>query len=101
MESQPSLTGAQRKRLRGLAHSLEPIVHVGRGGITEEIVQEVRRCLLAHELIKVRLHDPEDKRVMAEMLAQESASACAGLVGHVVILYKRHPEKPRIDLSAE
>jgi len=101
MDAPPLLTGAQRKRLRGLAHALEPVVHVGREGVSAEIVAETRRALLAHELIKVRLHEPEDKRAMAALLSEETGGALAGLVGHVVILYRPHPEKPVIRLASE
>ena len=44
-------------------------------------------------MIKVRLHEPEDKRAMAEALAKATSSALCGLVGHTVILYKPKPPK--------
>jgi RNA-binding protein len=92
----PSLTGAQRQRLRGLAHSLEPVVQVGHSGVTDAVIEAVDVALTAHELIKVRLHQPEDKRGDASALAERSAAALCGLVGHTVILYRPHPTKPRI-----
>lgn len=90
------LTGKQRRALRALAHSLEPVVHVGRAGITDAVLSAVSGALLAHELIKVRLQEPEDKRALAAMLAQGTGAALRGLVGHTVILYRPHPEQPRI-----
>ena len=51
--------------------------------------------LAAHELIKVRLHEPEDKQGMADALAGGTASTLCGLVGHTAILYKKHPTQPR------
>ena len=90
------LSGAQRKFLRGHAHGLEPVVHVGRQGVTDQIVAAVGAELLAHELIKVRLHAPEDKKAMAAEIARRCTAELAGLVGHVAILYKAHPESPRI-----
>lgn len=92
----PVLTGRQRKALRGLAHRLEPIVLVGRDGVTDAVVRAVDAALTTHELIKVRLHEPEDKRSAAQALADGAAAALCGLVGHTVILYRPHPERPRI-----
>ncbi|MBK7972744.1 MAG: ribosome assembly RNA-binding protein YhbY [Deltaproteobacteria bacterium] len=94
------LTSKQRKHLRGLAHPLRPVAHVGQAGITAGVVAAVGIALTDHELIKVRLLEPEDKRAMAQELAAETASELCGLVGHTVILYRRHPEKPKIELPA-
>lgn len=92
----PSLTGAQRQKLRGRAHGLEPVVLVGHAGVTDAVVEAVDQALLAHELIKVRLHQPEDKRADAALLAERARAALCGLVGHTVILYRPHPTQPRI-----
>lgn len=94
----PQLNGRQRKALRGLAHNLEPVVQVGQGGISDGVVRAIDAALLAHELIKVRLHQPEDKKAAAQELADRAGAALCGLVGHTVILYRPHPEEPRIRL---
>jgi RNA-binding protein len=94
-----TLTSRQAKQLRGLAHSLDPVVQVGQGGVTDAILRSLDEALLAHELVKVRLHDPEDKHGDAARLAEEAGAALCGLVGHTVILYRPHPEKPRIALA--
>jgi RNA-binding protein len=94
----PVLDSHARKRARGLAHAFEPLVHVGHGGISAGVVAAVNQALLDHELIKVRLHEPEDKTAMARALAEATGSALCGLVGHTVILYRPHPEKPRLSL---
>lgn len=90
------LNGRQRKALRGLAHNLEPLVHVGANGVTEAVLRSVDAALLAHELIKVRLHAPASKHDDAEALANGTSSTLCGLIGHVVILYRRHPERPKV-----
>jgi RNA-binding protein len=95
----PELTGRQRKHLRGLAHALEPVVHVGAAGVTEAVLHAVDGALAAHELVKVRLHEPEDKRGAADALARGTRSALCGVIGHVVILYRPHPDRPKITLG--
>ena len=92
----PPLTGAQRKHLRGLAHRLEPVVQVGHQGVTDGVLDAVHAALTTHELIKVRLHEPEDKKTAAAEIADGTRSAMCGLVGHTVILYRPHPERPKI-----
>lgn len=95
------LTGAQKKYLRGLAHHQKPVVQLGKNGLTEPVLQSIEDALDAHELIKVRLVDPEGrKKELAEEIAGRTGSAWVGLVGHVVTLYRRQPdpEKRTIDL---
>ena len=96
----PELQGAQRKQLRALAHHLTPLVQVGHPGVTDSVAAATSRALLDHELIKVRLHEPEDKNGMALELAQRTQSALCGLVGHTVILYRPHPVHPTIQVQA-
>jgi len=91
------LKGHQRKFLRGLAHGLKPVVQVGQEGVSPGILQAVDRALLDHELIKVRMIRSADKKAMARALAEGTAAHLCGLVGHVAILYRRHPESPTIE----
>jgi RNA-binding protein len=95
-----ALTGKQRQFLRGLAHALEPVVRVGRAGASPSVIEETKRSLNAHELIKVRLdHDDSSER---KALAQELAKACeaevAGTIGKLAILYRPREEDPEIEL---
>jgi len=92
------LFGFQRKYLRGLAHPLKPVVRVGRSGITDEMVCEIQRALEDHELIKVSMHKPEDKKSMARELANRSGAQLAGLLGHTAVLFRSRSEKPTIRL---
>ena len=97
------LTGAQRRHLRGLAHHLRPLVQVGRGGLSEAIVQAIDEALLAHELIKVRIVTEREQRgEWVEEIERRLDCRSAGTVGHVVILYRPHPdpEKRRLSLPA-
>ncbi|MBW2525384.1 MAG: YhbY family RNA-binding protein [Deltaproteobacteria bacterium] len=90
------MQGYQRKYLRGLAHDLKPVVQVGRSGATDAVVQAIDVALCDHELIKVRMYEPEDKRALAAELARATDSVECGLIGHTVILYRRHPDHPVI-----
>ena len=92
----PTLSPQRRLQLRAQAHTLEPVVQVGHGGVSDAVVHAVSRALADHELIKVRLHEPEDKRTMAELLAQQTRAALCGLVGHTVILFRPKPKAQNV-----
>lgn len=94
----PVLTGAQRRFLRRQAHPLKPLVFVGEGGVSPAVLKAVDAALSDHELIKVRLRQPEDKHAAAEGLAAGTGAALCGVVGHTVVLYRPDPEEPRITL---
>lgn len=96
--AQPELAGYQRRYLRGLANPIKPLVHVGEAGVSDAVIGALDEALGDHELVKVRLHQPEDKKACASELASRTGAHLCGLVGHTVILYRRHPEKPKIEL---
>ncbi len=95
-----SLTGKRRRFLRSEAHALNPVVVVGKEGLSDTVLSAVKDALLAHELIKVRLLDtaPLSRQELADQLPALVKAELAGLIGRVVVLYKRHPHKPQIEL---
>ena len=94
----PVLDGAQRRHLRGLAHPLKPIIFVGEGGLSDALIRALDEALTSHELVKVRLRQPPDKKAVAAALAEGSGSVVCGVVGHTVVLYRPNPEDPKIIL---
>jgi len=94
----PILTGSQRRFLRSQAHPLKPLVFVGEGGVSPAVLKAVDAALASHELVKVRLRQPEDKNAAAEALAAGTNAALCGVLGHTVVLYRPDPEEPRITL---
>lgn len=97
------VSSAVRKELRSLAHHLDPVVWIGKEGVSDDLVAATDEALTAHELIKVKLLAfKEDRKVLARDLATRTDSALAGVIGHVIILYREHPdeEKRRIALRS-
>ncbi|MFN2425545.1 MAG: ribosome assembly RNA-binding protein YhbY [Candidatus Binatia bacterium] len=100
---QARLTGTQRKYLRGLAHSLVPVVHVGKAGVNEAVISATSRALDDHELIKVKIAAERDERArMAGEIERGCDAELAGAIGTIAILYRAHadPDKRRIVLPA-
>lgn len=90
----------QVRYLRSLGHNLNPVVHVGKAGVTEALAAATVTQLLAHELIKVKLpeEDRDVRQQMAEALAVRTGAVLAQVLGRTALLYKRHPKNPKIAL---
>ena len=96
------LTSSQRKRLRGLAHELKPLVHLGKAGLTDAALAQIDKELADHELIKVKFVEfKEAKKEIAAEIAQATKSELVGLIGNIAILYRQHPdpEKRKIHVA--
>ena len=96
----PALTGKQRRTLRALGHHLKPVVQIGHEDITEGVVKAVDEQLTAHELIKIKVGEgaSSTRDQVGEALAEKTASELVQILGRTLLLYRRHPEKPKIQL---
>jgi RNA-binding protein len=97
-----ALTGAQRRRLRGLAQRLEPVLKVGHAGITDALVAALDEALTLHELVKVRFTaHKEEKGTLAPLLAARTSSLFVTRVGHVAVYYRlpADPSRRKVELG--
>jgi RNA-binding protein len=97
------MEGFQKKYLRGLAHSLKPVVLIGQKGLTDDLLKSAEQAFQSHELIKVKFNDfkeKEQKEQISSVLVKKTGSELVGNVGHIYIFFKQHndPEKRRIQL---
>ena len=98
------LTSRQRSALRAQAHGLDPVVLLGKAGVTDAVIRGVDDALAARELIKVRLAGDRDERdAAADAIAARSGADLAGRIGRMAILFRRHPDPARrtIDLPSD
>ena len=56
-----NLSTKQKQHLKGLAHSLKPVVLLGANGLTEAVLAEIEIALDHHELIKSKSHQKIEK----------------------------------------
>lgn len=99
--SRKEMTSTERKKLRGLAHDLKPVVWIGQHGVTEALVQSMDQALTAHELIKIKFNDFKDEKdSILESLTDKTSSCLAGRIGNIAIVYREHPDpkKRKIEL---
>ena len=89
------IKGFQKKYLRGLAHKLQPVVYVGQKGVTDAVITSLEDALSAHELVKVRFVENKEKntkKMISTELEKRTGSRLVGLIGHVAILFRPHPD---------
>ncbi|HRI66708.1 MAG TPA: ribosome assembly RNA-binding protein YhbY [Polyangium sp.] len=95
-----SLSGKQRRHLRALGHHLDPLVQIGKNGLTDGIVSALDAALETHELVKVRIGTecPDDRHDLAEKLPPMVRAELGQVLGRTMLLYRRHPKEPKIAL---
>jgi len=88
------LAGKQIRYLRGLGHHLTPIIMLGKGGLTEGIVDKTSEALDTHELIKVKVQDgcELDRKEAADQLAKVTQAQLVQVLGRTFLLYRRSEE---------
>ena len=92
------LTSKQRAQLRGLANTIDTIIHVGKDGIGENLIKQADDALEARELIKGRVLENNieyDARLAAQELAAATRSEVVQVIGTKFVLYRESHSKPR------
>lgn len=94
------LTGKNRSYLRSEANSLNPIVHVGKDGITESVIEQLDSALADHELLKVRILESTGRttRSAAEELATATGAELVQVIGGIAVLFRQRDEDSNFKL---
>ena len=92
------ITSKQRAYLRSLSQSLDTIFQIGKGGITEEICNQIYNALEARELIKLKVLDNSDysAKEAANEIAETVGADVVSVVGKKFVLYKESVENKTI-----
>ena len=93
------LTSKQRAQLRALANPLEPIVHIGKGDLGDNLIRQADDALEARELIKCRVLETSEysPREAAEALSKATRSEVIQVIGTKFILYRQSHKKDKKD----
>ena len=93
------LTKTQIRHLRGLGHTLKPVVIVGGGGLSDGVLTELNQSLEHHELMKVKVNaeDREGRDLLIEQMCQSAHCELVQRIGHIALVY-RPAEKPELKL---
>ncbi|TKB43842.1 ribosome assembly RNA-binding protein YhbY [Thalassotalea mangrovi] len=90
-----NLNKKQIQYLKGLAHSLKPVVLLGSNGLTEAVIAEIDYALNHHELIKVKIptDDREVKQLIIDAIVRETEATKVQTIGKTLVLYRQSEEK--------
>ena len=95
-----ALSSSQIRYLRSLAHDLSPVVLLGNKGATAAVVKELDQALGIHELVKVKLSggDKAERDAQIDFLAGGTGAENVQQIGHVVVLFRRNEDEPKLAL---
>ena len=95
-----AITSKQCAQLRGLAMQQDTIIQVGKGGVTEAVIDSVSAALKARELVKGRVLENSmlTAREACDALAQACRAEQVQVIGTKFVLYKRNEKEPKIVL---
>ena len=85
----------QRAFLRGLGNALDPVMQIGKEGISENVLTSVNLLLQARELVKVKVlkNNDDGVRETAEEIATALNADVVQVIGNIFILYKKSTRK--------
>lgn len=94
------LTGKQRSYLKGLANGLNPVIQMGKEGVTPAFIEQVAETIKKRELVKISILETCDVEVKeaARMVAERTRSEFVQAIGRRFVIYKRNNENPVIEL---
>ena len=94
------ITGKQRSYLKKLGQQLDPMVFIGKAGLTENIKKELENNFEARELVKVKLQEGADldAKTVANELAEELGAEFVQAIGRKFVLYRESKDNKQIEL---
>lgn len=94
------INSKQRAYLRSLAHKLDPMLHIGKDLISENLIKQADDYLEANELMKVTVMQSveEDINEIANKLAEEVDAEIVQVIGRKFTLYRKSENQPKIKL---
>ncbi len=94
------MTSKERAAWRAKANSLEPIIQIGKEGISDNLISQIDDTLDARELIKIRVHletSPKTPKELASELAGALEADVIQVIGGVIVLYREADEEKIAD----
>ncbi len=90
-----TLTIAHRRELKARAHALNPVVMIGKTGLSASVIEELERGLVSHELIKVKaqIDDRIARNALFEEICQQLNAAPVQHIGKIFVIYRPKPEE--------
>ena len=89
------ITPVKRAELRKIAQKLEPVMQVGKEGLSINVVNTADQALYARELIKVTVLESceSSTREVANELSKRCGADVVQVIGRKIFLYKKNLNK--------
>lgn len=96
-----TLTSKQRAFLKKKAHDLNPLVRIGKDGITDSLIQSILEAIDSRELLKVKIlqNCEKEKDEVLEELSKCNEFEVVGIIGRTIILFRENKDKPAVSLE--
>jgi RNA-binding protein len=86
------LNNSQLRKFKATAQLLEPMLKVGKAGLSDGFLRSVDAALSQHELVKIKFAEfKEQKKELAPLLAEKTSSHLILRVGNVLVLHRPRP----------
>ena len=94
------LTSKQRAYLRAMAAPMDTIFQGGKGGVNDNMCEQISNALEARELIKLRVLDNCDlnAKEAAQIISEETDSDVVQVIGTRFVLYRESVDHKKIEL---
>lgn len=85
------LNSKQRATLRGMAQTISPILQIGKNGISDNFISDVKTALECHELIKISVlpNSLIEPKLAMNALVEETGAEPVSVIGYKLVLYKK------------
>lgn len=90
----------QRAYLKSLAHSMKPLIQIGKSGLTDGVISQIENSLESHELVKITFlqNAPVEAREATDEILQKTGADFVGLIGSKLTIYRESKENKKIEL---
>lgn len=94
------MIGKKRAKLKKLAHKLDPMINIGKNGISDNTIKEIDQLLEKNELVKIKVlnNNDDDREELLEQILQETGAIFVQLIGSILVIYRKSEEEPKIFL---
>lgn len=88
------ITGKQRSYLKSIAHNLDPILIIGKGGVTDNTIKQLDDALEKHEIIKIKIlnNNYEDPKMIQEEILTKLNAEFIQFIGSKFTIYRQAKE---------
>lgn len=93
------MTSKERAYLRGLANTIDPIFQVGKGGISDVLIEQLNNAIEARELIKITVLEtaPGNAKELANVIANSTNSEVVQTIGNKITLFRQKKKNSKIE----